>query len=256
MCGVIGLIYSEERSDLGRVAAELLKTLEYRGYDSTGAAIQGSGPVHLAKGVGAPSVMVHQLGIAKLGGQILCGQVRWATFGAVDELNAQPHLVRCKTEIYGAHNGNVTNCDDLKTWLTSEGHRVASDNDGEMVVHTVEHYFAQALATLPADRLLDPATRREQMRTAILAAAPRLRGSYAAVVVDPVSRCLWSIKQGSSLYFGHGTDESGARFTISSSDLSAVLKLTPARRRRIMAREVSRIGSPNMARPHMTSSVG
>ncbi|MCC6749277.1 MAG: SIS domain-containing protein [Deltaproteobacteria bacterium] len=226
MCGVIGLIYSEERSDLGRVAAELLKTLEYRGYDSTGAAIQGSGPVHLAKGVGAPSVMVHQLGIAKLGGQILCGQVRWATFGAVDELNAQPHLVRCKTEIYGAHNGNVTNCDDLKTWLTSEGHRVASDNDGEMVVHTVEHYFAQALATLPADRLLDPATRREQMRTAILAAAPRLRGSYAAVVVDPVSRCLWSIKQGSSLYFGHGTDESGARFTISSSDLSAVLKLT------------------------------
>ena len=39
MCGVIGLIYEHERGDLGVVAGELLRTLEYRGYDSTGAAI-------------------------------------------------------------------------------------------------------------------------------------------------------------------------------------------------------------------------
>ena len=84
MCGVIGLIYEKARGDLGRVSAELLKTLEYRGYDSTGAAIQGQGEeVTLVKGVGAPSVMVHRLGIVDLAGQILCGQVRWATFGAV-----------------------------------------------------------------------------------------------------------------------------------------------------------------------------
>ena len=40
MCGVIGLVYEHDRDDLGQVAAELLKTLEYRGYDSTGAAVQ------------------------------------------------------------------------------------------------------------------------------------------------------------------------------------------------------------------------
>ncbi|MEM9487658.1 MAG: glutamine--fructose-6-phosphate aminotransferase, partial [Myxococcota bacterium] len=109
MCGVIGLIYSKHRDDLGRIAADLLKTLEYRGYDSTGAAVQGPGTeVTLAKGVGAPSVMVEQLGIVDMAGQILCGQVRWATFGAVNDVNAQPHVMRCKTYIYGAHNGNVT----------------------------------------------------------------------------------------------------------------------------------------------------
>ena len=80
-----------------------------------------------------------------MAGQILCGQVRWATFGAVDDLNAQPHVVRCKTFLYGAHNGNVTNCDALKVWLQGYGHEVLSDNDGEMVVHVVEHYFAIAL---------------------------------------------------------------------------------------------------------------
>src|SRR2546430_17645834 len=132
MCGVIGLIYERPRADLGRIAAELLRTLEYRGYDSTGAAIQDGGDaVVLRKGVGAPSTMVHALGIVELGGQILGGQGRWATFGAATDENSQPHLVRCKpgaagiegAYLYGAHNGNVTNCDTLKGWLVDEGHR-------------------------------------------------------------------------------------------------------------------------------------
>ena len=224
MCGVIGLIYQESRADLGEVAAELLKTLEYRGYDSTGAAVQGDDEdVVLAKGVGAPSLMVHELGITRMSGRIFCGQVRWATFGAVTDENSQPHVVRCKTFVYGAHNGNVTNCDELKVWLQSEGHSVLSDNDGEMVVHTVEHFFARELARGDAS---DPGARRAAMRRGVVAAAGRLQGSFAAVIVDPVTRALWAIKQGSSLYFGVGMERAGGRFAIASSDLSSVLELT------------------------------
>ncbi len=224
MCGVIGFISERHRNDLGAIAAELLKTLEYRGYDSTGAAVQGdTDAIVLRKGVGAPSVMVERLGIVGLVGSIMCGQVRWATFGSVDDLNAQPHEVRCKTHIYGAHNGNVTNCDDLKAWLTAEGHQVLSDNDGEMVVHTVEHYFD---AELHERHVTSIAARRESMRAAIVKAGGRLKGSYAAVIVDPISRTLWATKQGSSLYFGIGHDDAGGNFKIASSDLSSVLKLT------------------------------
>jgi glucosamine 6-phosphate synthetase-like amidotransferase/phosphosugar isomerase protein len=209
---------------MGQVAAELLKTLEYRGYDSTGAAIQGDrdDDVVLRKGVGAPSDMVEELGITRLAGSIFCGQVRWATFGAVTRENSQPHVVRCKTFLYGAHNGNVTNCDDLKQWLLAEGHAVLSDNDGEMVVHTVEHFFAREMARAPGARGDD---RRAAMRRAIVAAAAKLDGSYAAVIVDPETRTLWAIKQGSSLYFGIGQDTAGA-FAIASSDLSSILKRT------------------------------
>ena len=225
MCGVIGLVYEHHRDDLGQVAAELLKTLEYRGYDSTGAAIQGDEiDVALAKGVGAPSVIVHDLGIARMKGRAFCGQVRWATFGAVNAENSQPHVVRCKTFLYGAHNGNVTNCDDLKAWLGSEGHAVVSDNDGEMVVHTVEHFFARELARIGSPN--DQETRRKTMRAALLLAAAKLEGSFAAVIVDPVTRVMWAVKQGSSLYFGLGTHATGGRFAIASSDLSSVLKLT------------------------------
>lgn len=224
MCGVIGLVCEHHRNDMGLVAAELLKTLEYRGYDSTGAAIQGDrdDEVALAKGVGAPSAMVDELGITKMAGRIFCGQVRWATFGAVTRENSQPHVVRCKSFLYGAHNGNVTNCDDLKAWLTAEGHHVLSDNDGEMVVHTVEHFFAREIGRSTPK---DTDGRKRAMRLAIVAAAAKLEGSYAAVIVDPVTKTLWAIKQGSSLYFGIGNDTAGA-FAIASSDLSSVLKRT------------------------------
>lgn len=227
MCGVIGLVFERSRTDLGRIASDLLKTLEYRGYDSTGAAIQGDGEeIQLVKGVGAPSRMVHELGITEMAGRVFCGQVRWATFGAVDRANSQPHEVRCKTHLYGAHNGNVTNCDAFKAWLVSQGHDVRSDNDGEMVVHAVEHFFAEALAAHPADERGNPDLRRRCMRTAIGLAASRLEGSFAAVIVDPVTRVLWAVKLGSSLYFGFGRDEVGGAFGLASSDLSSVLKLT------------------------------
>ena len=227
MCGAIGLIFERCRDDLGLIAADLLKMLEYRGYDSTGAALQGEGEsVWLAKGVGAPSRMVHKLGIVERGGQIFCGQVRWATFGAVDEANSQPHEVACKCHLYGAHNGNVTNCDALKAWLVEEGHEVRSDNDGEMVVHTIEHYFALGLDALGATESLDHEARRVAMRAAIGQAVRKIEGSFAAVIVDPVSRTLFAMKLGSSLYFGFGQDEIGGAFGIASSDLSSVLKLT------------------------------
>ncbi|MFK7990811.1 MAG: SIS domain-containing protein [Sandaracinaceae bacterium] len=222
MCGVIGLVCEHHREDLGVVAGALLEALQYRGYDSCGAAVQGESTddVTLLKGVGAPSVLVPELGIDKLAGRVFCGQVRWATFGVVDELNAQPHVVRCKTFLYGAHNGNVTNCDALKQHWSAAGHAVLSDNDGEMVVHSVEHCFAEELAELadPTDR----SAREDALLRAIRRASAMLEGSFAAVVVDPLTHTAVAIKRGSSLYFGFGEDSRG-KFGITSSDLSSVL---------------------------------
>jgi len=98
-CGVIGLSFASHTPKMGAYASDLLKSLEYRGYDSTGAAIQDDkGNITLKKDVGAPSVLVKTLGIENMEGKIFCGQVRWATFGAVTRDNAQPHNVRCKKQ--------------------------------------------------------------------------------------------------------------------------------------------------------------
>ena len=77
MCGVIGLRCEKDREDLGAVASRLLRMLEYRGYDSTGALIQkAGGEITLRKDVGAPTIITKKLGIDKLGGKLFCGQVR------------------------------------------------------------------------------------------------------------------------------------------------------------------------------------
>jgi glutamine---fructose-6-phosphate transaminase (isomerizing) len=223
-CGVLGLVLPKVSLNMGQYASRLLRALEYRGYDSTGAAFQGDDDnVILLKDVGAPSNLVETLGIEKQAGKLFCGQVRWATFGYVNKVNAQPHIVRCKRHIYGAHNGNITNTRDLKVFLTKEGHTVLSDNDGEMLVHTVEHYF-----DIEMDKAGNPDNndaRKACMRRAIIATADKLIGSYAAVIVDPVSQTEWAIKAGSSLYFGVG-ELDGMPFSLASSDLTAVLRFT------------------------------
>lgn len=223
-CGVLGLSLQRLSLDLGKYASTLLRALEYRGYDSTGAAFQGvDKSVVLLKDVGAPSTLVKTLGIEKQSGKLFCGQVRWATFGFVNKINAQPHVVDCKRFIYGAHNGNITNTRDLKLFLSREGHHVLSDNDGEMLVHTIEHYFDIEMDK--AYNPTEPEARKACMRRAIISAADKMIGSYAAVVVDPETETQWAIKAGSSLYFGVGEIDN-QRFALASSDLTAVLRFT------------------------------
>ena len=84
-----------------------------------------NGNTILLKDIGAPSKLCSSLGIDKQSGSLFCGQVRWATFGAVNKENAQPHEVSCTIHLYGAHNGNITNNTQLKSWLLDKKHKRA-----------------------------------------------------------------------------------------------------------------------------------
>ena len=238
MCGIVSLCYSSENPAMGLEASELLKRLEYRGYDSTGAAfIRDDQSIHLLKKVGAPSQVVVELGMGLQPGQRFIGQVRWATYGAVTDANSQPHHVQCKVNMVGAHNGNISNTDSLKTLLTAGGHRVVSDNDGEMITHLVEDGYR--------DNLDAPGPVLERMRAAYAAsglqgevpdgalllvdavrrADATAVGSYAAAFADPTVAGVVTAKSGSSLYAGCGTDDFGP-FVVVSSDLTSVLSKT------------------------------
>lgn len=223
MCGVVSIIYARDNRDLGKEAASLLKKLEYRGYDSTGAAFcNSSGAVVLRKKVGAPTKVIEELEIEKFGGSKFIGQVRWATYGAVTDENAQPHEMNCRLHLVGAHNGNISNTDLLKEFLRENLHHVISDNDGEMLVHTVEHYLADELATVPD--VVGEGT-IEAMKRAIRRMHKKVQGSYAACLTMPENSGIFAIKAGSSLYAGKGSDSNGD-FIVVSSDLTSVLSKT------------------------------
>lgn len=251
MCGIVSIVYGGDNPELGKEAAALLRRLEYRGYDSTGASfIDGTGGITLLKKVGAPSVVCRELGIEARGGRRFIGQVRWATYGAVTDRNSQPHRVRCKVELVGAHNGNVSNTDALKPWLEERGHEVVSENDGEIVVHLVEERyaakraapeaslsvaraaFARGLAdgTIAGPESADAARAEPSAEALLLIASAReadalAEGSYAAAVADPRAAGVVAMKSGSSLYAGLGRDARG-EFVVVSSDLSSVLMKT------------------------------
>lgn len=226
MCGVVSIVYADHNDNLGKEAAFLLKKLEYRGYDSTGAAIlKTDGTVQLKKKVGAPSRVVEELEIEQMTGRRFIGQVRWATYGAVTDLNAQPHEVRCLIHLVGAHNGNLSNTDRLKEFLRENGHNPVSDNDGEMLVHLVEHFYALYLAELSEQKRKDHDERVKTMIRAIRMAQRKAEGSYAACVTAPDIDGVFAMKSGSSLYTGKGRDGHGD-FIVVSSDLTSVLSKT------------------------------
>lgn len=222
MCGVVSIIYGDSHEGLGREAGALLKKLEYRGYDSTGAAVlDAEGRITLRKKVGAPSRVIQELDIERLAGQRFVGQVRWATYGSVTDLNAQPHEVDCRVHLVGAHNGNISNTDSLKEFLADNSHRVLSDNDGEMLVHVVEHFYSEENATPAAS----PAQSIDRVVMAIRRANHKVIGSYAACFAIPNVPGVFAVKAGSSLYAGKGHDEAGD-FIVVSSDLTSVLSKT------------------------------
>jgi glutamine---fructose-6-phosphate transaminase (isomerizing) len=223
MCGVVSIVYGKTTESLGKEASSLLKKLEYRGYDSTGGAfIKEDGDIVLRKKVGAPSRVIEELEMPKQSGYKFIGQVRWATYGAVTNINAQPHEVNCLVHMVGAHNGNVSNTLKLKEFLIENGHNVLSDNDGEMVVHLIEHFYASLLKKCP-DATVDE--KIELIIKAIRKAQKMIEGSYAACITTPDIPGVFAIKAGSSLYSGVGVDNSGS-FIVVSSDLTSVLSKT------------------------------
>jgi glucosamine--fructose-6-phosphate aminotransferase (isomerizing) len=108
MCGIFGIITHDDQL-LGETLLGAARRLSYRGYDSVGAAtIDRAGHIDLRKDVGKVDEVAPRLGLSALRGRRGIVQLRWATFGAPSQVNAQPHL-DSDGDMVGAHNGNVVN---------------------------------------------------------------------------------------------------------------------------------------------------
>lgn len=204
MCGIFGIVVSEEQP-LGEILTEAGRRLSYRGYDSVGCAtLRENGEIDLRKDVGKVDDVAERLGFAKMIGRQGMVQLRWATFGAPSQVNAQPHL-DSDGDLVGAHNGNVVNNVELRQAFADEGMTVRSTNDGESCVHAVERYVDQGC----------------DMVEAIRRAYHDLEGDYAFVIGRVGDEQLYALKKGSGLVAGLAD---GATYV--SSDLPSILPFT------------------------------
>ena len=204
MCGIFGIVTDKEQP-LGSILVEAGKRLSYRGYDSVGCAtLHDDGVVDLRKDVGKVDEVSARHRLAEMVGRRGIVQLRWATFGAPSQVNAQPHL-DSDGDMVGAHNGNVVNNVELRQQFIAEGMTVRSTNDGESCVHAVERYV----------------NRGHDMVKAIRHAYGDLEGDYAFVIGQVGEDRLYAIKKGSGLVVGLAEG-----FTCVSSDLPSILPLT------------------------------
>src|SRR5512135_2040829 len=204
MCGIFGIVTDHEQP-LGTILTDAGRRLSYRGYDSVGCATtHDDKTVDLRKDVGKVDDVAERLNFAEMTGRRGIVQLRWATFGAPSQVNAQPHI-DSDGDLVGAHNGNVVNNVELRAQFIAEGMTVRSTNDGEICVHAVERYIHRGYEFIDAIRL----------------AYGDLQGDYAFVIGRARDEKLYAFKKGSGMVVGLGDG-----FTCVSSDLPSILPLT------------------------------
>ncbi|MEJ2249479.1 MAG: hypothetical protein P8Y97_07455 [Candidatus Lokiarchaeota archaeon] len=140
MCGIFGIITCVENGNIGKIAFEGIKRLEYRGYDSCGIVSVSNNKLYVKKDSGKIHEIHQKFKLDDFPGNIALSHTRWATHGAPTKINSHPHL-DCKEKIAVVHNGIIENFIPLKKKLMAKGHIFRSETDTEVIPHLIEEYM-------------------------------------------------------------------------------------------------------------------
>jgi amidophosphoribosyltransferase len=117
MCGITG-VFAPGR-DAARLAYFALYALQHRGQESAGIAVADGGTIRSHKAMGLLGAIFDEDILSELSGHIAVGHTRYSTTGSSIVVNAQPLLERTELGDFAfAHNGNLTNTDDLRETLS------------------------------------------------------------------------------------------------------------------------------------------
>ncbi|MBI1344142.1 MAG: glutamine--fructose-6-phosphate transaminase (isomerizing) [Terrimonas sp.] len=188
MCGIVGYTGPREAYP---IIIKGLKRLEYRGYDSTGVALQNSGlKVYKKKG------RVAELEDMMIGKDIHAhtgiGHTRWATHGEPSDRNAHPHS-SASGKLAMIHNGIIENYAQIKKELSNKGYTFSSDTDTEVLLNFIEEIQKNNQCNL-----------EEAVRIAL----KRVTGAYVILLIDETHPdTIIAARKGSPLVIGIGKGE-------------------------------------------------
>lgn len=199
MCGIVGFIGNQNAKE---VILNGLKSMEYRGYDSAGIAINMKDRIEVRKHVGGIENLEKITRDVEFDGKQGIGHTRWATHGVPATVNAHPHLSQ-DGEIAIVHNGIIENYAEIKDWLIGEfGVKFASETDSEVIAQLISVYY------------------KGDLHKAVNKAVKKLRGAYAiAVIAHDEPDKIVAVRKDAPLVAGIGK---GCNFI--ASDIPALLK--------------------------------
>lgn len=187
MCGIIGILGKDIQATPRLV--EVLRRLEYRGYDSAGVATLNNGKLARRRAAGKLLNLDELLQAEPLVGTTGIGHTRWATHGAPTTRNAHPHV---SGPVALVHNGIVENFRTLRQDLESKGHKFETETDTETIAHLVSRLVQ------------DGKTPQE----AVKATLGELEGAFAiAMIFEGEQDLMIGARKGSPLVIGIGDGE-------------------------------------------------
>jgi amidophosphoribosyltransferase len=140
MCGFIA-IYGPDGTDVIRDALSGLLAIQHRGQDAAGL-VTFNKKFEIKKGIGLVREVFEEKHMVRLTGPAAVGHVRYPTVGSGESVDVQPFTIDFPVGITMAHNGNVTNFQELKrTYFKVRNIHLHSDCDLEAVLYV----FADAL---------------------------------------------------------------------------------------------------------------
>ncbi|NLK50963.1 MAG: amidophosphoribosyltransferase [Syntrophomonadaceae bacterium] len=118
-----------------------LLALQHRGQESAGIAVTNGEQIQVYKDMGLVTEVFDELVLSRLCGFAAIGHVRYPTTGSSEVINAQPLVFRYfRGSVAVAHNGNLTNAQDLQQMLTAQGSVFQSTTDSEVIANLIARY--------------------------------------------------------------------------------------------------------------------
>lgn len=172
MCGIIGIV---AKNNVNQDLYDGLTVLQHRGQDAAGIVTYDNNHLHLRKGNGLAKDVFSANDMLRLKGNMGIGHVRYPTAGSSSSAEAQPLYVNSPYGIALAHNGNLTNANELKVELYKQDLRhLNTDSDSEVLLNV----FAHEIQELHKLRINE-----HDVFNAIKAVHRRCRGAYAVVLM-------------------------------------------------------------------------
>lgn len=175
MCGIVGIV---GKSNVSGALYDALTVLQHRGQDSAGIVTCHQGLMHQHKANGLVRDVFRTRHMESLVGNMGIGHVRYPTAGSDSPDLAQPFYVNTPYGISLAHNGNLTNAEQLSEELyKSDLRHLNTDSDTEVLLNIFAHEL-QSLGKLKPGP--------EDVFAAVKAVHRRCRGGYAvcALIAD------------------------------------------------------------------------
>lgn len=174
MCGIIGVVST---TPVNQLLYDGLQVLQHRGQDAAGIATSEGGRFFLHKGPGLVRDVFRTRNMRNLVGNWGIGHVRYPTAGsACNPAEAQPFYVNSPFGLLLAHNGNLTNAEELKREIfLSDLRHINTNSDSEVLLNVLAHELQAASNGFKLDS--------EAVFRAVANVHRRCRGAYAAVVM-------------------------------------------------------------------------